>query len=59
VVVDDDEVVVRGTVVVVARRQRRFLVVAEHTYETPFTNRVAPTPAHFVPTIAGTSRATV
>ena len=42
-----------------ARRQRRFLMVPAHTYKTPFTTRVAPTPAHFVPTIAGTSRATV
>ncbi|MFM8958379.1 MAG: hypothetical protein ACKOJH_13380 [Actinomycetota bacterium] len=46
-------VVVVVTAAAGARRQRRFLVVPAHTYETPFTTRVAPTPAHFVPTIVG------
>ncbi|MFM7525197.1 MAG: hypothetical protein ACKOJH_03655 [Actinomycetota bacterium] len=55
-VVDDDVDVVVVVVVAAtagARRQRRFLVFPAHIYDTPFTTRVAPTPAHFVPTISG------
>ncbi len=44
-------------VAVVARRQRRFLVVPAQTYETFFTTRVVPAPAHLLPKISGTGRA--